>query len=315
MLSDFIGDGFMLSQFNNCTLCPRSCGVDRKSGQLGFCRAPETLKIARAALHHWEEPCISGSNGSGTVFFSHCTLGCVFCQNREISYGGFGIEITEERLCEIFFELAEQGAHNINLVTPTHYLPHIIPALKSAKKKGLKLPIVYNCGGFEKVETVKAISEYIDIWLPDYKYFAPRLGAKYSKAESYPETALAAIEAMVNAAGSTVIGDDGMMQSGVIVRHLLLPGKLADSMKAVELLYDKFGDDIIFSLMSQYTPPCEPSEEFKSEFPELCRKVNPRHYQALVDFAADLGITRCYVQDDQSADIEFIPSFKGEGVL
>ena len=305
----------MPMRFENCTLCPRSCGVDRTAGQLGFCRAPHTLKIARAALHHWEEPCISGSRGSGTVFFSHCTLGCVFCQNREISSGGFGIEITEQRLYEIFFELAEQGAHNINLVTPTHYLPHIIPVLKKAKQDGLSVPIVYNCGGFEKADIVNELSEYIDIWLPDFKYFSPQTGLKYSKAENYPATALAAIEAMVKSVGNAVIGDDGMMKSGVIVRHLLLPGKLADSMKAVELLYDRFGDDIIFSLMSQYTPPCDITEEFKAKFPELCRKVNPRHYQALVDHAADLGITRCYVQDDLSADVGFIPSFNGEGVL
>jgi len=309
------GAVFMANKFSNCKLCPRECGADRTNGQVGYCRASDKLKVARAALHFWEEPCISGTHGSGTVFFSHCTLGCVFCQNGDISRGGKGIEISPERLCEIFFELESQGAHNINLVTPSHYLPSVIKALDSAKKQRLSIPIVYNCGGYEKPDTVKALAEYVDIWLPDFKYFSPTLGLKYSAAADYPEKALAAIAEMVNSAGPAKLDDNVMMQSGVLVRHLLLPGKLADSMKAVELLYDRFGDDIIISLMSQYTPPCHAPEGFEHKFPELLRTVNPRHYEALVNFAAELGITRCYVQDGQSADSAFIPPFNGEGVL
>ena len=304
----------MSELFSICTLCPRECKVDRKAGELGYCRAPAELKIARAALHYWEEPCISGKNGSGTVFFSHCTLGCVYCQNREISSGGKGKVITPERLCEIFLELQAKGAHNINLVTPTHYLPHIVWALKKAKKNGLSIPVVYNCGGYEKTQMIAELSDIIDIWLPDFKYYSADLGAKYSFAKNYPETALAAIGQMVKNTGAAVIGDDGMMQKGVMVRHLLLPQKLADSMKAIELLYDSFGDDIIFSIMSQYTPPCSVGDDFAKKYPELLKKVNFRHYQALIDYAVDLGITRCYVQEELSADSGFIPPFNGEGV-
>jgi len=301
--------------FKECRLCPRECKADRSAGITGYCKASDKLKIARAALHFWEEPCISGSHGSGTVFFSHCTLGCVFCQNSDISSGGKGIEITPQRLSEIFFELKEQGAHNINLVTPTHYLPLIVKALDMAKSRGFSLPVVYNCGGYEKLETVRALSQYVDIWLPDFKYFSPLLGEKYSFAKNYPQTAFAAISEMLKISGPAKLDVNGMMQSGVLVRHLLLPGKLADSMKAVELLYESFGDDIILSLMSQYTPPCGKGDDFKTKYPELCRTVNPRHYQALVEYAESLGITRCYVQDGQSADSCFIPPFDGEGVL
>ncbi len=305
----------MVDIFSNCKLCPRECGIDRTIGQKGYCRASDKLKLARAALHFWEEPCISGTGGSGTIFFSHCTLGCVFCQNGDISRGGKGIEISPERLCEIFFELEAQGAHNINLVTPSHYLPLVIKALDSAKKQHLSIPVVYNCGGYEKIDTVKALSEYVDIWLPDFKYFSPAPGLKYSAASDYPEKALAAITEMVRCSGAAKLDQNGMMQSGVLVRHLLLPGKLADSMKAVELLYDNFGDDIILSLMSQYTPPCHAPDGFEQKFPELCKAVNPRHYEALINHAADLGITRCYIQGEQSADAAFIPPFNGEGVL
>lgn len=304
----------MHSQFDSCSLCPRGCKVNRNKGEKGFCKAGALPKVARAALHFWEEPCISGVNGSGTVFFSHCTLGCLFCQNSDISHEGFGIEITDERLCDIFLELQDKGAHNINLVTPTHFAPNIMAALDMAKIKGLSIPVVYNCGGYETVDTIKMLAPYVDIWLPDFKYFDNKAGMKYSHAVLYPQTALNAINEMVKLAGPATLNDEDMMISGVMVRHLMLPGRLADSLKTVELLYECFGDDIIISLMSQYTPPKVVGIELAQKYPELCRRVNPRHYQALVEFAEKLGIERCYLQNTCSAREEYIPVFDGEGV-
>lgn len=296
-----------------CRLCPRGCGVDR-AARPGYCKAGPDIKIARAALHHWEEPCISGRNGSGTVFFSHCTLGCVFCQNREISHSGKGRVVSAARLAEIFLALQAQGAHNLNLVTPTHYAVGILDALTLARQNGLSLPVVYNCGGYERPETIQMLSPYIDVWLPDFKYAQQRLGLKYSAVSDYPETALTAIAAMLRHTGPPVLNDDGLLRRGVLVRHLLLPGQLADSMRAVTLLYDRFGDDILLSLMSQYTPPEHSDSDFAARYPELTRRVNPRHYEALLDYAAGLGITRCYVQDSAAADSAFIPAFDLTGV-
>ncbi|HWP51285.1 MAG TPA: radical SAM protein [Clostridia bacterium] len=304
---------FLRENLTKCRLCPRDCGVDR-TARLGSCKAGAEVKIARAALHFWEEPSISGANGSGTVFFSHCTLGCVFCQNREISHGGKGQTVSVARLAEIFLELQEQGAHNINLVTPTHYAVQIIEALTLARQNGLMLPVVYNCGGYEKVETIQLLAPYVDIWLPDFKYAQARLGTKYSAAPNYPDVALAAIVEMLICAGPPILDNDGLLRRGVLVRHLLLPGQLADSIQAVTLLYDHFGDNIMLSLMSQYTPPESPGEDFSTRCPELTRRINPRHYEALVDYAAGLGISRCYIQDNAAADSEFIPAFDLSGV-
>lgn len=296
-----------------CRLCPRGCGVDR-AVFTGCCGAGADIKIARAAPHHWEEPCISGKNGSGAVFFSHCALGCVFCQNRAISHGGKGQAVSAGRLAEIFLALGAQGVHNLNLVTPTHYAHGVIEALKIARQNGLALPVACNCGGYERTETVHLLSPYIDIWLPDFKYAQQSLGLKYSAAPDYPETALAAIAAMLYHTGPPVFDGDGLLRRGVLVRHLLLPGQLADAMRAVTLLYDRFGDDILLSLMSQYTPPEQPDDDFAARFPELTRRVSPRHYGALVDYAAALGITRCYIQDAAAADSAFIPPFDFCGV-
>lgn len=296
-----------------CRLCPRGCGVDR-AVRAGYCKAGVEMQIARAALHRWEEPCISGQRGSGAVFFSHCALGCVFCQNREISHGGKGQPVSKERLAEIFLALQAQGAHNLNLVTPTHYADGIIAALKIARQNGLILPVVYNCGGYERPETIDLLSPYVDVWLPDFKYAQAKLGLKYSAAPDYPETALAAIDRMLCHAGPPVLDGDGLLRRGVLVRHLLLPGQLADSMRAVTLLFDRFGDNILLSLMSQYTPPERPDHDFAARFPELTRRANPRHYGALVDYAAELGVTRCYVQETAAADSAFIPAFDFSGV-
>ena len=296
-----------------CRLCPRNCGVDR-AAHPGYCKAGTDVKIARAALHHWEEPCISGQNGSGTVFFSHWTLGCVFCQNHEISHSGKGQAVSCARLAEIFLELQAQGAHNLNLVTPTHYAVGIVEALTLARQNGLTLPVVYNCGGYERPETIQMLSPHIDVWLPDFKYAQEKLGLKYSAVPDYSETALTAIAEMLRHTGPPVLDDSGLLRRGVLVRHLLLPGQLADSMRAVTLLYDCFGDNILLSLMSQYTPPERCNGDFASRFPELTRRVNPSHYEALIDYAAELGITRCYIQDNTAADSAFIPPFDLSGV-
>lgn len=297
------------SLLSHCMLCPRRCGVDRTAGERGFCKASDRVQCARAALHFWEEPCISGTRGSGTVFFSHCTLGCVYCQNREISIEGRGIEISEERLSEIFLSLQSQGAHNINLVTPMHYAPQIVCALEIARQSDLTIPVAVNCGGYELPETVHLLEGVASIWMPDFKY-ADERHTVYSAAPSYPETALRAIDEMVRMTGRAEFFADGTMKKGVIVRHLLLPGALTASMKAVRLLYERYGDDVILSLMSQYTPMgrC-------SRFPILEKRVPRRHYDALLEYAASLGVTNCYVQEPGSDDASFIPSFAGEGVL
>lgn len=293
---------------SRCELCPRRCGVNRLQGERGFCGAGATLRAARAALHHWEEPCISGTRGSGTVFFSHCTLGCVYCQNYPISIGGEGRDLLTGRLAEVFLSLEAQGAHNINLVTPTQFLPQIIPELLEAKRRGLSIPIVYNCGGYERVETLKMLEGLIDIWLPDYKYAVSRPAERWSAAPDYPEAALAAIDEMVRQVGEPVFDDDGMLRRGVLIRHLLLPGQLANSLAALKLLWERYGERVLLSLMSQYTP----TEPCKND-PVLSRKVSERHYDALLERAAELGITRCYVQEAQSADEAYIPLFDGEG--
>lgn len=297
------------SALSHCTLCPRRCAVDRTAGQTGFCGAGAQVKLARAALHFWEEPCISGERGSGAVFFSHCTLRCVYCQNAEISHEGRGAEVSADRLGSIFLSLQQNGAHNLNLVTPTHYAPQIAQAILDARRKGLRIPVVYNCGGYESVETIRALAGFVDVWLPDFKYFDGRYAARFSGAPDYPQTALCAIRQMLLQAGPPVFDAEGMLVSGVLVRHLALPGLLHDSMQALRLLVGEFGDDIVLSIMSQYTPMprCE-------GLGLLSRPVNRRHYDALVDYAASLGAARCYVQNLESASAGFIPPFDETGV-
>ena len=244
----------MKNPLTNCNLCPRRCGVDRTAGETGFCGASDKVKIARSALHFWEEPCISGKNGSGTVFFSHCTLKCRFCQNYEISTCGRGYEISEETLCEKFLDLQSQGANNINRVTPTHFVPQIISALDMAKRRGLTIPIVYNTSGYENIETLKMLNGYIDIYIPDMKYYDDKYAIKYSAAPKYFEIAKAAIHEMFNQVSYPVFDEHNIMQKGVIVRHLMLPGLLFDTKKLMDYLYSTYGNSIYISLMSQYTP-------------------------------------------------------------
>lgn len=299
----------MLELLESCKLCPRNCGVNRLNGKKGFCGASDKIRVARAALHYWEEPCISGEIGSGTVFFSHCTLKCVFCQNYNISQCEWGKDITIERLSDIFLELQEKGALNINLVTPTHYVPQIIEALKIAKNKGLRLPIIYNSSGYEKLETIKLLNGYIDVYLPDIKYFESKYSSKYSKANSYFEFALEAIKEMVNQVGEVEFNKDGIIKKGVIIRHLMLPGLLFDSKKIIDAIYKNFGDKVYISIMNQYTPL-----ENVEKYPELNRSLNRKHYDSIIDYALGIGIKNGFIQDEGTDKESFIPLFNFEGV-
>ena len=292
-----------------CRLCPRKCLARRSENKSGFCGGKSLAKVARAALHFWEEPCISGESGSGTVFFSGCTMRCVFCQNREISRGEAGKEISNERLAEIFLELQAKGANNINLVTPMHYAPQIMKALDLARAGGLSLPIVWNTGGWELSESVAAVRDYADIWLTDFKYFDDSLAKALSGAAKYFEIASAALAQMVAQTGEAVFDDDGIMRRGVIVRHLMLPGHLEDTKNVLRYLYETYGDKIWISIMNQYTPLC--SDE---RFPELSRTVSDEEYESAIDFALSLGIENAFVQEGGTVGESFIPPFDLEGV-
>lgn len=294
----------------NCKLCPRGCGVNRLAGQRGRCKMGADLAVARAALHYWEETCISGTEGSGAVFFSGCNMGCIFCQNYQISDGSSGNVITIERLSDIFLDLQRQGANNINLVTPTHYVPQIIDALDIAKDKGMNLPVVYNTSGYECAETLRMLDGYVDIYLPDYKYRDAGLAKEYSHAEDYPEVADAAIEEMVRQIGKCRFDKEtGLMKRGVIVRHMVLPGHVQNSRDVLEHLFLKYGNHIYYSIMSQYTPM-----PHMSEHKLLHRRVTKREYDRAVDFAVDLGIENGFIQEMEVAVDSFIPAFDGSGV-
>ena len=296
--------------YKDCRLCPRSCGADRAAGARGFCGVSASLFVSRAALHMWEEPPISGKNGSGTVFFAGCQLGCVFCQNAEISHQRRGKEISTARLAEIFLELQEKGAHNINLVTAAHYTPHVVEALKTAKKAGLTIPVVYNCGGYESIETLRMLKGYVDIYLPDFKYMSGELAARYSLCRDYPERAAAALAEMVAQTGAPVFDESGMLLRGTVVRHLVLPGCVKDSMDVIKYLHETYGNSIYISIMSQYTP----SERLRARFPELARKLTKYEYGKVVRFASELGVEKGFTQYGEAAEESFIPSFNGEGV-
>ena len=288
-----------------CTLCPRKCGADRNSGETGFCGASDKIKIARSDLHFWEEPCISGDKGSGTVFFSHCTLKCVYCQNYKISTENKGRFVTESELAHCFLDLQGKGALNINLVTPTHYVPQIIEALKIAKEKGLSLPVLYNTSGYENPETLELLKGYVDIFLPDFKYFSNELAKKYSCAEDYPKVAKKAIAKMFELVGKCQFDENGIIKKGVIVRHLMLPEQEEDSNKILEYLYRTYGDDIFISIMSQYTP----LETLPKEFPELNKKLDMTVYDKVLDFAVNLGVENAFIQEEEAASESFIPDF------
>ena len=295
---------------DDCTLCPRNCHVNRNEGKVGYCRMTSELVVARAALHMWEEPCISGEKGSGTVFFSGCAMGCVFCQNHEIAKGLRGKSISVERLSEIFLELQEKGANNINLVTPSHYVPQIIEALDLARARGLVLPIVYNSSGYEKKETIKGLEGYVDIYLPDFKYMNDDIAERYSHCPDYSTYAKESIEEMVRQTGKPEFFPDGIMKKGTIVRHLSLPGYLEDSKDILDYLHANYKNDLYISIMNQYTPLVT-----VEKYPEINRKVTKKEYDELISYALMLGIKNAYTQEDETQDESFIPDFDGEGVL
>lgn len=290
-------------------LCPRECNVDRTDGEVGICGVSGTeIMGARAALHMWEEPCISGETGSGTVFFSGCSLRCVYCQNYDIAHAQRGTGVTVERLAEIFLELQEKGAANINLVTPTHYSEEIRQAILLAKTKGLKLPIVYNCSGYEKAETLKKLEGIVDIYLTDFKYMDSEAAKRYSKAPDYPEIAKTALREMVEQQSLPLFDEKGMMKNGVIVRHLLLPGYLKNAKDVVKYVYETYGDKVYLSLMNQYTPL--PHVE---RYPEINRRVTEEEYEELIDYAVELGVENGFIQEGDTAEESFIPAFNNEG--
>lgn len=298
-----------MNKYENCLLCPRKCGINRRTGQTGVCGVSSEIKVARAALHYWEEPCISGKRGSGAVFFSGCSLHCVFCQNREISDGKAGKVISKERLSDIFMELAVKGANNINLVTPGQYIPDIVWAVNDAKSRGMKLPIIYNTSGYENVTELKLLEGIVDVYLPDFKYMDSTLSARYSRAKDYPSVAKQVLSEMVRQQPDVVIDDaTGLIQKGVIVRQLLLPGHVNDAKAVLKYLYDTYHDHVYISMMSQFTPIA------LKDYPEINRTVTRREYERLVDYALEVGITNAFIQEGDVAKDSFIPAFDCEGV-
>ncbi len=304
-----INRGIVMDTGKLCTLCPRECNVDRGLGKTGFCQVPNQLKVSRAALHFWEEPCISGTEGSGTVFFSGCNLRCVYCQNRKIAEGVYGKEITVDRLATIFLELQNKGANNINLVTPSHYVPQVIKALSKAKGEGLSLPIVYNSSAYEKVETLKLLEGYVDVYLPDFKYLDPSLSRRYSGAADYGKVAKEAIKEMVRQVGKPEFDDRDMMVRGVIVRHLVLPGYVKEAKNIIKYLYDTYKDGIFISILSQFTPLCG-----LENYPEINRILTKEEYDEVVDYAIEIGVDNGFIQEGDVAKESFIPDFDGQGV-
>ena len=286
---------------SHCLLCTRKCGADRSSGKAGVCRTDSRTMVARAAPHYWEEPCISGKNGSGTVFFSGCNLGCVFCQNRKISRFAAGKAVSAKELAQIFEQLQNEGVHNINLVTPSHYVPQIAETLDMAK---LKIPVVYNSGGYDLPEALDLLDGKVRIFLPDFKYMDASLAARFSNAADYPQTAKAAVKKMFELAGKPRFGSDGMMKSGVIVRHLVLPGHSDDSIAVIRYLYETYGDSIYISIMNQFTPSAD------APFEELRRTLSDSEYKRVVDFAEQIGVKNAFIQEGGTASESFIPDFQ-----
>lgn len=331
--------------YHFCTLCPRNCQVNRTAGKTGFCGMPDTVQVARASLHMWEEPCISGTAGSGTVFFTGCNLKCVFCQNHSIAVGGKGKEVSTKQLAELFLMLQEKGAHNINLVTPSHYIPGIASALILAKDQGLTVPVVYNTSGYDSVQSLTMLEGLVDIYLPDFKYVSGELSKRYSHAADYFQVAKQSLAEMFRQVGEPVFEEahfdlpesDGtnvltscsqpngketssdcdesdeaisLMKKGIIVRHLLLPGCVEDSKAVIRYLYETYGNRIFISIMNQYTPL-----PHVAAYPELNRKVTEAEYDELVDFAIDLGVEQGFIQEGDTAKESFIPEFDFTGLL
>lgn len=299
---------FMEELLNKCEICPRKCKVNRNNGELGYCKASNKMKIGGYHLHMWEEPIITGKNGSGTIFFSYCNLRCAYCQNYDLSFDSIGEYITIERLSDIMLELQEMQAENVNLVTPTHYIPLIKNSIVLAKEKGLKIPIVYNTSGYESVESLKTLEGLIDIYLPDFKYYDNSLG-KYSSVADYFNITSLALKEMYRQVGKPKYNKKGMLKKGVIVRHLVLPNNYQDSKKIINYLYQEYKDNIILSIMNQYTITKI------TKYPELNQKVDPKEYDNLIDYAYNLGIRNCFTQEEESQSESFIPKFKGDTII
>ena len=286
-----------------CNLCPRNCNVDRENGEVGFCGAGDELVIARYSLHMWEEPVLSGETGSGTIFFSYCNMRCCFCQNYEISELHKGRAVSIEEFSDICLELQNSGANNINLVTPTHYVTWLVKGLKLAKERGLTIPVVYNSSGYDSVDAIRMLEGLVDIYLPDLKYYNNVYGEKYSKCREYFKYSSLAIDEMVKQVGNVEIDCNGIMKKGVIVRHMMMPNNLEDSKKIIKYLYDKYHNDVIISIMNQYTPVR------KLEYETLNYKVSDIDYDELIDYAYDLGVRNAFIQEGSTQDESFIPDF------
>ena len=286
----------------NCMICPRKCGINRYQKK-GYCGATNKVRIAFYSLHKWEEPVISGSNGSGTIFFSYCNLKCLYCQNKKISTGGYGKDITNKRLKEIMLELQDKGAHNINLVTPTHYVPQIVSTLRKIKHNELKIPVVYNTSSYENVGTIMMLNNLVDIYLADLRYYDDALGEKYSGCSNYFETATMAIDEMYRQVGKIEVGKDGLLKRGIIVRVLIIPGHIHDAKEIINYLYKTYGDDIYISIMNQYTPMD------KCKYDNLNRTVTKDEYEEVVNFALTIGVDNAFIQEGETASESFIPDF------
>ena len=308
-----------------CNLCPRACGALRDAGEHGACGADNRILLARAALHFWEEPCLSGTRGSGALFFVNCSLRCVYCQNAEIAAGGAGVEVSVERIAELCLDLQEQGALNINCVTPTHYAPAIIDAIALARSRGLSVPVVWNTSGYETVDAIRALNGTVDVYLTDFKYADASLARRYSHAADYPQVALAALDEMVAQIGAPCFDEvDGQprLLRGVVMRHLVLPGAVRQSKDVLALLFDRYGDAILYSIMNQYTPVVADraaagdgqASAVLEKNPELGKRVTDEEYEDVLDFADDLGISDYYWQDGPAALESFIPAWDGTGL-
>jgi len=300
-------------KLNKCDICPRECGVNREKGELGYCNSNSKVKIARAMIHHFEEPFISGEEndqrGSGAVFFSNCPLKCVYCQNFNISHGGFGKELSNESLSRVFLNLQGEGAYNINLVSPTHFAPMIMESIEHARLNGLNIPIIYNTSGYEKSETIRNLKGYIDIFLTDIKYFNDKYSILYSNAKDYFKYASSSLEEMYSQIGKFKLDEQGIMKKGVVVRHLMLPGLLFDSKKILDHIYNIYGDDVYMSLMNQYVPMYG-----ASNYPNINRKLTKAHYDSLIEYALKLGVKNALIQDEGTSKEFYIPDFNLEGI-
>ena len=293
-----------MEELKSCNICPHKCGVNRLNGIKGRCKCDNKIKIALASVHNYEEPCISGKNGSGTVFFSNCNLNCIYCQNYEISQLGKGKEITIEHLAQIFIKQQEKNVNNINLVTPTMYIPQIIEAIKIARKKGLNIPIIYNSNGYENVETIKKLNGYIDIYLPDLKYYSNEIAKKYSKIDNYFETAISAIKEMQKQVGNPIFNEEGIIQKGVIIRHLILPHHLLNTKNILKYVKENFDENTYISIMAQYFPTYKAKEDKL-----INRKITKKEYKEIENYLYLLNLKNGYIQELGEHEEEYVPNF------